>query len=81
VNLIAGRRLVPELIQYDFTAERIVADLAPLLIDGEPRSTMQTGLRAVREALLPTSTSTAIEAVADVALSYTLKQGQTTASA
>lgn len=71
VNLIAGRRLVPELIQQDFTAERIVADLAPLLVDGELRSTMQTGLRAVREALQPASTSTAIEDVADIALSYT----------
>ncbi len=79
VNLIAGRRLVPELIQGDFTAERIVAELAPLLADGDPRSTMQTGLRGVREALQPASTSTAIQAVADIALSYTLKKRQTTA--
>ena len=79
VNLIAGRRLVPELIQGDFTAERIVAELAPLLADGNPRSTMQTGLRSVREALQPASTSTAIQAVADIALSYTLKKRQTTA--
>ena len=81
VNLVAGRRLVPELIQQDFTAEWIVAALAPLLVDGEPRSTMQKGLRSVREALQPASTSTAIQAVADIALSYTLKQEQTTASA
>ena len=80
VNLIANHRLVPELIQDDFTGERIVADLAPLLVDGEPRSTMQKGLRAVREALTTGSTSTAIQAVADVALSYTLEKRQTTAS-
>jgi lipid-A-disaccharide synthase len=81
VNLIAGRRLVPELIQHDFTAERIVENLAPLLVDGEPRSTMQKGLQAVREALQPASTSTAIQAVAVIALSYTLKKEQTSAPA
>jgi lipid-A-disaccharide synthase len=76
VNLIAGRRLVPELIQDDFSAANIVQHLRPLLEDGEARSTMQTGLREVREALRPRTTSTltdasAIETVARIALSYT----------
>ena len=76
VNLIAGRRLVPELIQDDFTAENIVQHLKPLLEDGPARSIMQTGLREVREALLPRSTSRssdaqAIGTVAEIALSYT----------
>ena len=76
VNLIAGRRLVPELIQDDFTAENIVQHLKPLLEDGSSRSIMQTGLREVREALLPRSTSRssdaqAIGTVAEIALSYT----------
>ena len=31
VNLIAGRRIVPELIQHDFTASKVVAELRPLL--------------------------------------------------
>jgi lipid-A-disaccharide synthase len=82
VNLIAGRRLVPELIQDDFTAESIVQYLTPLLQDGPERSTMQTGLREVREALLARTTSIstsiangtdqqAIARVAEIALSYT----------
>ncbi len=33
VNLIAGRRAVPELIQGDFTAENLVSHLQPLLND------------------------------------------------
>ncbi len=76
VNLIAGERMVPELIQKDFTAEEIVSHLLPLLTDGDARSTMQTGLRAVRAALEAPASSTvtdasAIEAVAAIALSYT----------
>ena len=76
VNLIAGKRLVPELIQDDFTAENIVQHLKPLLEDGSSRSIMQTGLREVREALLPRSTSRSSDAqtigtVAEIALSYT----------
>ncbi|MGP8250609.1 MAG: lipid-A-disaccharide synthase [Terracidiphilus sp.] len=50
-NLIAGRRLVPELIQHDFTAQNIVQHLQPLLPDGPPRESMIQGLMAVREAL------------------------------
>ena len=50
-NLIAGRRLVPELIQHDFTAQNIVQHLQPLLPDGPPRESMIQGLTAVREAL------------------------------
>jgi lipid-A-disaccharide synthase len=82
VNLIAGRRLVPELIQDDFIAERVVDALRPLLIDGPAREQMKAGLREVRTVLeRPTldesrngvaqSTQTAIEAVAEIALSYT----------
>ena len=51
VNLIAGRRIVPELIQRDFTASKVVEQLRPLLEDEEARATMQTDLRTVRAAL------------------------------
>ena len=37
-NLIAGKRVVPELIQDDFTASNIVEQLRPLLPDGPPAS-------------------------------------------
>ncbi|MGC2327652.1 MAG: lipid-A-disaccharide synthase, partial [Candidatus Sulfotelmatobacter sp.] len=39
-NLIACRRVVPELIQHDFTASNIVQHLGPLLPDGAPRQSM-----------------------------------------
>ena len=51
VNLVADKRLVPELIQDDFTATSIVQQLEPLLADGEPRQTMLDGLRAVGDTL------------------------------
>ena len=47
VNLVADKRLVPELIQDDFTAGRIVQELEPLLADGLARSEMMAGLAAV----------------------------------
>lgn len=47
VNLIAGKRLVPELIQGDFTAESVVSQLRPLLEDNEARDQMVAGLRKV----------------------------------
>ncbi len=55
VNLVASwdarQRLVPEQIQDDFTGEKIVQALEPLLAEGEPRAAMMAGLRAVRETL------------------------------
>jgi lipid-A-disaccharide synthase len=50
-NLIAGKRVVPELIQNDFTAANIVEHLKPLLPDGPARQSMTIELKAVREAL------------------------------
>jgi lipid-A-disaccharide synthase len=50
-NLIAGKRVVPELIQHDFTAANIVQHLNPLLPDGPARESMMMELAAIREAL------------------------------
>lgn len=50
-NLIAGKRVVPELIQDDFTAANIVEQLSPLLPDGPARESMRMELGAIREAL------------------------------
>jgi lipid-A-disaccharide synthase len=47
VNLVAEKRLVPELIQDDFRAGRIVQELEPLLVEGEARAEMMAGLAAV----------------------------------
>lgn len=50
-NLIAGKRMVPELIQSDFTAANIVQHLEPLLPDGPPRESMKQELQRMREQL------------------------------
>jgi lipid-A-disaccharide synthase len=47
VNLIAGRGLVPELIQDEMTPERILASFMPLLDDERAASEMRLGLREV----------------------------------
>jgi len=46
-NLIAAKRVVPELIQNDFTAAKIVEQIRPLLPDGPPRESMMQELKAV----------------------------------
>ena len=51
VNLIAGKRIVPELIQGDFKAADVVSHLRLLMDDGEPRTRMQANLRRVGELL------------------------------
>ena len=38
VNLIAGKRLAPELIQYDFIPSKVVEQLRPLLENDEARA-------------------------------------------
>ena len=48
VNLIAGIRVVPELIQNDFTAANIVQQIEPLLPDGPPRESMMEELKRIR---------------------------------
>ena len=69
-NLIAQKRVVPELIQHDFTAANIVQHLSPLLPDGPARESMRMELGAVREALHAHSGNhtgqTAIERVAAI---------------
>jgi lipid-A-disaccharide synthase len=51
VNLIAGRGIVPELIQSDFTPERVAGELLPLLADTGARRAMEAGLSEVRDKL------------------------------
>jgi lipid-A-disaccharide synthase len=47
-NLIAGRQVVPELLQGDFTAENIVKQIGPLLPEGPARQSMMKDLAQVR---------------------------------
>ena len=47
VNLIAGREIVPELVQHDFAAEKVVARLKEIIAEGEARTRMIAGLATV----------------------------------
>ncbi len=51
VNLIAGERIVPELVQQDFTAANVAAELSKILPDGPARERMLRGLAGVRASL------------------------------
>jgi lipid-A-disaccharide synthase len=51
VNLIAGKEIVPELVQHDFTARNVVARLQEILPDGPVRERMLDGLSQVKEEL------------------------------
>ena len=55
VNLIAGKEVVPELVQHDFTADKVVARLREILPDGQPRNQMLEGLAVVRKLLQGTN--------------------------
>jgi lipid-A-disaccharide synthase len=51
VNLIAGKEVVPELVQDDFTAEKVTQEVVKILSDGPARDAMIAGLAEVRSAL------------------------------
>ena len=51
VNLIAGRAVVPELMQSDFTPERVAAEVSALLDDPGRREAMRRDLAEVRHRL------------------------------
>lgn len=63
VNLIAGRRVVPELIQDDFTAAAVESETRRLLDSSPAREEMKAGLAEVRSRLGPGG---AIERAADI---------------
>jgi len=48
VNLLAGRTLVPELLQRQASPDRMAAEIERLLADGEARATQLRGLEEVR---------------------------------
>ncbi|MGV1098961.1 lipid-A-disaccharide synthase [Thiovibrio sp. JS02] len=51
VNLVAGREVVPELLQHEATPEKIAEATLKLLADNEERGRMLAGLGEVREKL------------------------------
>jgi lipid-A-disaccharide synthase len=71
VNLLAGRRVVPELIQDDFTPARVADETVALLTDPARAAEMRRALGEVRSALgEPGATRRAAEAVLAVALAH-----------
>ncbi len=73
VNLIAGRRIVPELLQGAFTAANVASALAPLLAESPQRAAQIAALAEVRSRLLAPRTASApaspIDRVAQTVLS------------
>ena len=70
-NLVAGRRIVPELIQDEFTAGRVAEECVRLLTDEQLRVRTQDELRRVRERLGAAGASgRAAEAVLTVARTH-----------
>ncbi|MBS1799032.1 MAG: lipid-A-disaccharide synthase [Acidobacteria bacterium] len=65
VNLIAGRRIVPELIQGNFTARKVADELNLLLNDTQERSQMIDDLAEVRRKLVSQAGTSSITQVAD----------------
>jgi lipid-A-disaccharide synthase len=63
VNLIAGRRVVPELMQDDFTAPAVAAEVRRLLENPAARQEMKVSLAQVRSSL---GSGGAIERAAEV---------------
>lgn len=85
VNLIAGRRVVPELIQDEFTPQNIVRHLRPLLKDGPARKDAIRQLAEVRNALHVSgleqhTPQTAIDRAADWVLRFLNYSAQTPAN-
>ena len=62
VNLIAERRVVPELIQSDFTPDRLAQEILNLLQNPPAREQLRSGLAEVRRRLGPPG---AVERAAD----------------
>jgi lipid-A-disaccharide synthase len=68
VNLVAGDRVVPELIQDDCTPERVAGEAVALLTDPERVTDIKEQLAIVREKLGGTGASArAAEAIIDIA--------------
>jgi lipid-A-disaccharide synthase len=69
-NLVAGERVVAELIQDEFTARRVADEVVGLLTDRNRYIEVQGALRRVRERLgAPGASGRAAEAVLELARS------------
>ncbi len=71
VNILAGKKVVEELIQGDFTTLRLTAEIIRLLDDREGRDAMAAELRQVKSRL---GEGGAIERLADTVMKMVCKQ-------
>ena len=71
VNLIAGRRVVPELIQQTATPTRIAAEAESLLMQPARRDQMRAGLAEVKQRLGAAGASTRVARIATQMLGRT----------
>jgi lipid-A-disaccharide synthase len=76
VNLIAEKQVVPELVQDDFTPERVAFEVLHLLHDPNARRAMRAGLAEVRQRLGPPG---AVDRAAD-AIAFLLQRSAGNAS-
>src|SRR5205823_11772848 len=75
-NLIAGRGVVPELVQNNFTAENIVRELRKIIPDGPERAAMIAGLAEVRAKLRsPSGEKRAVDRAAGAVVAVAQQQG------
>ncbi len=80
VNLIAGREVVPELVQRDFTPVNVAARIERLLADGPERRQMLDGLREVRTRLsVAAGASASMTAAREILKVIQLERGKTEA--
>ncbi len=72
VNLIAGRRVIPEIIQGELSGARLAAETAALLDDPEALAEMRSGLAEVSQKL--SGSVDPMDAAADIVESYWKKE-------
>src|SRR5438876_2538195 len=73
VNLIAGEEIVPELVQHDFTAQNVAAQINQILPEGQARDRMLDGLAKVRTKLRISQTGSPPQHPADRAAKIILE--------
>lgn len=73
VNLIAGEKVVPELVQSEFTAENVVSRISQIISDGSARDKMLEGLARVKARLHAPNRVTGAQASAERAAGIILE--------